>query len=289
MNELYKAEKFEDKETLKPIDRFIDALIKKKYQDARKQDLILFPLKKYSKYYSDGYDRSLFLKMMFLSIFFTGFISICFYYLVAVNYINLHIYILQLMTIFPLIRTDFFSYVTILIPVTAFFNYHILLKKHVKFGYALISIPLMFIVMPGILDNFYIYLFNIEVQNRMEIQFIFLDNLNIRQYQFLSIGYTIAGFVFLRYVKKYWHFFAISCFAILMYSSLIIRLGIQTYAYNVSSLNYFPMWLGIDIVDVSFMKNVPIYLGINFSIIAIVIFLGIYLKNFKDKLWNFRF
>ncbi|NVM02239.1 MAG: hypothetical protein HWN67_07875 [Candidatus Helarchaeota archaeon] len=122
----------------------------------------------------------------------------------------------------------------------------------------------------------------------MEIQFVFLDNLSIWQYQFLSSAYSLFGLLTLKHLKKYWHFFAISCFAILMYSSLVIQLGIQTYAYNISNLYYFPMWLGVDIVDVSFMNNIPIYLGINFSIIGVIILLAFYLKDSKDKWWNIR-
>jgi hypothetical protein len=238
--------------------------------------------------FDETWEHRFFMKVLLLSVLLTGMISFLFYYLVSNNF-DIYQHILQLTAIIPLIRTDFFSYVTILIPVTVGLDYY-LLKKHVRLGQILFSLPLMFIIMPGILDNLYIFLFHVKVQSRMEIQFVFLDNLKIWQYQFLSTAYSLGGLLSLKYLKKfkYWQFFAFSCFAILMYSSLLIRLGIQTFAYNISDSYYFPMWLGINIVDVSFTDNVPIYLGINFAIIGLFIFLGIRLKDKKDKWWNWR-
>ncbi len=237
--------------------------------------------------FNEAWEHKLFMKVLLLSVLITGMISFLFYYLVSNNYFDMYDHVLQLTAIIPLIRIDFFSYVTILIPVTVGFDYY-LLKKHVRLGHVLFSLPLMFIIMPGILDNLYIFLFNVKVQNRMEIQFVFLDNLKIWQYQFLSTAYSLGGLISLKYLKKWWHLFVVSCFAILMYSSLLIQLGIQTFAYNISNLYYFPMWLGVDIVDVSFTNNVPIYLGINFAIIGLFIFLGIRLKDKKEKWWNWR-
>ncbi|MFX0134719.1 MAG: hypothetical protein ACFFDN_13850 [Candidatus Hodarchaeota archaeon] len=287
MKNSYYSEELVKNKIIIPFNRLISTLDPANHKNLELKDFIPLQNKFIPNIFNDAYDQKLFLKSMIFSIFFTTLISYIYYYMVSINIFNLHIRILQLMAIIPLIRTDFFSYIAILIPVTLSFNYY-LLKKHVRFGYILFSIPLMFIIMPGILDNFYIFIFNIEVQNRMEIQFVFLDDLSIWQYQFLSSAYSLLGLLSLKHLKKYWHFFAILCFAILIYSSLVIQLGIQTFAYNISNLYYFPMWLGVDIVDVSFMNNIPIYLGINFSIIGVIIFLAFYLKDTKDNWWNLR-
>ncbi|MHA1382972.1 MAG: hypothetical protein ACTSR3_04340 [Candidatus Helarchaeota archaeon] len=145
-----------EKKNINLYSYLIDARYYPNYQNEEKIEFIPLKFNGFSPHSGDMSNRDLFFKTMFRSIVFTAIFSFIFHDLVKINYLGLQTFIFELMNLTPYCRADFFTYFPILILTTAFFDYKILIKRHVKFGYVMLTLPLMYIIMPGILDNYYI-------------------------------------------------------------------------------------------------------------------------------------
>ncbi len=142
------------------------------------------------------------------------------YALFAENYIG-HQFFNNLGYLFvPVLRPDFIIYFFVIPLMTSFWN--ILYQSTDQIKYIVKTYPIVYMMAPFFLDNFYFLLNHTPLGGIIEIQFIFISNPTVLTYVMLTIIYLIAGFIVMVYAERMWSMVAAIAFAIAEFSSLIV-------------------------------------------------------------------
>lgn len=174
------------------------------------------------------------------------------------------------------VRPDFVIYFVVIPLMTTFWN--IIFQPWYPVKYLVKSYPIIYMMSPFFLDNFYFLLNHVPGRTRIEIQFIFISSPTVTQYQFLTIFYFLIGFLVMIKAERIWQVVLAIAFAIAEYSSLIISTLIEPQVmeeaiFIASAIPIYGVFIGnqLRLWFISFQTNSDAYLWSYFLIVIIII------------------
>ncbi|MHA1380454.1 MAG: hypothetical protein ACTSRG_18980 [Candidatus Helarchaeota archaeon] len=230
-----------------------------------------------------------FYKTTIISLFSNIMIGWFVYALFAENYIGNQFFNNLGYIFVPVLRPDFIIYFFIIPAVTTFWN--IIYQTTDKMKYWIKIYPIMYMMAPFFLDNYYFLLNHVPLDSFIEIQFIFISHPTVLEYILLTLFYLFAGFITMFYAERILHVLIAYAFAIAQYSSLLISSILEPQILEMSIYlataprigiflgNYLRLWY------VSFEVNYPAYLSTYFLIVLIVSIVFLYFRYKIGRGW----
>ncbi len=212
------------------------------------------------------------------------------YALFSENYIG-HQFFNNLGYIFvPVLRPDFIIYLAVVPIMTTFWN--IIFQSRYRIKYVVKSYPIMYMMTPFFLDNFYFLLNHVPPESFIEIQFVFISNPTVFTYQLLTVFYLLMGFIVLFWASEIWHVLLAMAFAIGEFSSLLIApilesqiMGTVILIYSTKPIIGFLLGNQLKNWYISFERNSGLYLTVYFMLVLIVSIMMVYFKYKLGSNW----
>ncbi|MHA1300650.1 MAG: hypothetical protein ACTSO9_14630 [Candidatus Helarchaeota archaeon] len=211
------------------------------------------------------------------------------YALFAENYVG-HQFFNNIGYLFvPVLRPDFIIYFFVIPAMTSLWN--ILYQTTDRIKYWVKIYPIMYMMAPFFLDNYYFLLNHVPLDSFIEIQFIFISHPTVFEYILLTIGYLIAGIITMFYAERILAVLVAYAFAIAMYSSLLLSSVLEPQILEISIYlatapvigvflgNYVRLWY------VSFEVNAVAYLTTYFLMVLIVAIVFLYMRYRIGRDW----
>lgn len=188
------------------------------------------------------------------------------------------------------LRPDFIIYLIIIPLMTTFWN--IMYQSWYGVKYIVKSYPIMYMMCPFFLDNFYFLLNHVPSDSIIEIQFVFISTPTVLQYQILTIFYLIVGFIVLFKAEKIRYVVIAIAFAIAEFSSLVISSAIEPKIlepaiYIAILIPTFGIFIGnqLRIWYLSFQNHMQAYLVVYILLVVIIILIIGSLRYRLGKDW----